>query len=214
MDGISQLPAWLGTAMLGAIIAAIGYVSKLFLDWFGAVQMAARSRQAKLVQLFAHLRATKTAYVVQCEHRSRLDKLITQRNPPGLPPLERGYEQRFTAAYPTMTEEEKVLHTMLRAITIYTLCPLNESILKWVGEDTYFKARTWGRGPATEVARKLAILESHLLLWRAKYAVWIPDNSAHALVFLVDEQRHGVGFPTGIEKDVESLLKRKWWSHG
>lgn len=29
MEGVSQIPNWLGTALLGAVIAAAGYVAKL-----------------------------------------------------------------------------------------------------------------------------------------------------------------------------------------
>ena len=32
------------------------------------------------------------------------------------------------------------------------------------------------------------------------------SDPAHALVYLDDEEQHGVGFPRGIEDDVEALL--------
>jgi len=41
----------------------------------------------------------------------------------------------------------------------------------------------------------LAQLEAHLVLWVAKYEAWISDQPEHALVFLADEEKHGVGFP-------------------
>jgi hypothetical protein len=83
------------------------------------------------------------------------------------------------------------------------------SILKWLREDTYFKTKAWGGGLQGQVARKLADLEVHLLLWYAKYKVWIPENPAHALVYLADEERHGIGFPEEIEYIVQELIKRK-----
>lgn len=65
-----------------------------------------------------------------------------------------------------------------------------------------------GKGLNTRLADKLAALEVHLQLWQAKYSVWIPENLTHSLVYLADEEEHGVGFPRGIENDVQELLKK------
>jgi len=54
--------------------------------------------------------------------------------------------------------------------------------------------------------QRLAELEPHLLMWLAKYAAWIPDSPAHALVYLADEEDHGVPFPKGIERVIEESL--------
>lgn len=210
MDSGAHIPEWLGTAVLGAIIAAVGYVAKLLLEWLGGVQTRLRTRRARLVELLSLLRAGKAAYEVQCDNRNRLERSLSERDPHIAASLG-GYERLFTVAYPSMTEDEKELHTILRTITVNTLRPLNESLLEWLRADTYFKARTWGSGLHVQVAQKLADLEAHLLLWHAKYTVWIPENPAHSLVYLADEEEHGVGFPRGIEDDVQELLKRRWW---
>jgi len=159
------------------------------------------------------MRAGKAAYEVQCDNRDRLAESISKRDPE-LAGSAEGYERLFTAAFPSMTDGERELHAIIRTITVNTLRPLNESLLKRLREDTYFKARTWGSGPSFLVARRLADLEAHLLLWHAKYAIWIPDNPAHSLVYLADEEEHGVGFPAGIERDVEQLLKARWGISG
>ena len=213
MDSVAHIPEWLGTAVLGAIIAALGYLAKLLLEWLGEVKIRLRTRRARLVEVFSLLRAGRVAFKIQSEHRNRLKESIAKRAPE-LDASLTGYERLFTAAYPSMTEDEKELHTLVRTITVNTLRPLNESLLKWLREDTYFKARTWGSGLYVQVAQKLADLEAHLLLWHAKYTVWIPENPAHSLIYLADEERHGVGFPSGIENDVQELLKRRWWIGG
>jgi hypothetical protein len=41
--------------------------------------------------------------------------------------------------------------------------------------------------------------DARSVLWRAKYEFWIPDKPERAIVYMADEQQHGVGFPTGIE---------------
>src|SRR5712691_2980458 len=53
---------------------------------------------------------------------------------------------------------------------------------------------------------QLGALEAHLLMWIAKYSAWIPDTPAHALVYLADEEAHGVPFPSGIERTIEQAL--------
>jgi len=51
-------------------------------------------------------------------------------------------------------------------------------------------------------------LQAHLLLWLAKYEIWIPASPEHALVYLADEKEHGVGFPRGLDELVDATLKR------
>jgi len=56
------------------------------------------------------------------------------------------------------------------------------------------------------LAELLNQLDAHLLLWLAKYKRWMPDRPDHALVYLDDEERHGLGFPTGLDQAVEAVL--------
>jgi hypothetical protein len=155
------------------------------------------------------------AYTIQSRHRNRLWELIGDRDPElARSAGEHGYDRLFALAYPHMTAEERELHELVRAITEHTLKPLNDSLLAWLGEDTYFKARTWGSGLHASLAADLADLEVHLLLWMAKYEVWIPGAPENALVYLADEQDHGVGFPGELQELVERALKRWWWSFG
>jgi hypothetical protein len=213
MVGVEKIPEWMGTAVLGAVIAAAGYVAKLLLEWLGEIRKRGRTRRSQLVELHSLLRAGKAAFNVQCENRDRLEELIFQKDSELAKSIS-GYERLFTAAYPNMSANEKELHAIIRAITTNTIQPLNKDLLEWLREDTYFKATTWGSGLRSQVARKLADLEAHLFLWRAKYTIWIPNDPAHSLVYMADEERHGVGFPNGIEDDVQELLKKRWWVGG
>jgi len=49
-------------------------------------------------------------------------------------------------------------------------------------------------------------LQTHLILWNAKYDIWITDHPERALVHMVDEQAHGIGFPSGIDEAVANAL--------
>jgi hypothetical protein len=51
------------------------------------------------------------------------------------------------------------------------------------------------------------------LLYRRKpvfmdgdYEIWIPDYEEHALVYLADERRQGIGYPAGLDETVEKNL--------
>ena len=54
--------------------------------------------------------------------------------------------------------------------------------------------------------RGIAELQTHLILWNAKYDIWITDHPERALVYMVDEQAHGIGFPSGIDEAVTNSL--------
>ena len=199
-----ELPAWIGPAVLGAVLAAAGYIAKLLLEWIGEVRRTIRDRKARLVELYSLLRAGKVAYDVQSNSRDRLEAAIKKRLPALASVM--GFERLFSATYPEMTVDEKELHTIIRAYTEHTIRPLNESVLQWLREDTYFMAQMGARGPQGKLARRLAHLEAHLLLWQAKYKIWIPETPSHSLVYLADEEDHGLGFPSGIEDDVLAVI--------
>lgn len=61
---------------------------------------------------------------------------------------------------------------------------------------------------AAELSELLNQLDAHLLLWLAKYEGWIPNRPDHALVYLADEEEHGLGFPNGIEETLAAVLSR------
>ena len=123
-----------------------------------------------------------------------------------------GYERQFSIAYSKMTEDERELHTIIRSYTMNTFAPLNKQLLEWLRSDTYFKGMPWRKGAYSVVAKRLTELEAHLLLWEAKYTVWIPDYPEHSLVYLADEEEHGIGFPKNIKEDVANLLQTKWFN--
>jgi hypothetical protein len=152
-----------------------------------------------LVQLQSLLRAGFYTYDTQIGHREKLTDMIEQRTSKKLSSGVEGYDQFFADAFESFVASEKELHDIIRAFTIHAMRPLNMSLLQWIRDDAYFKGQS-GDTPLGKLAAALARLEIHLILWLAKYEVWIPEFKAHALVYLVDEKNHGVGFPTGIEE--------------
>jgi hypothetical protein len=204
MDQIAQFPEWLGAALIGAVLASLGYVGKLIVEAWNSYRNARNEQRARLVELHCLLKAGKTSYLIQHELRSRLDALIA-KNQPNLP-NEGGVEKRFTAAYKKFSPTEKELHSLIQSITVHSLKPTNEAMAKWLKNDTYFKAQRLDDSLSGRLASQLFDLEAHLLLWSAKYEAWIPGHPEHALVYLADEERHGVGFPKGIDSVIEEAI--------
>lgn len=197
---------WAGTAVLGALLAAFGYVAKLIIEFVTAVRRKRRERQAALVRLGSLLQASAVAFKVQKELARRLLAKIAESRPDFK--IEGGDERAMSRAYDSLTDEEREMHKIVRGYTISALRPTNEKLLEWVREDTYFKGRKSSNKLESDFALELSLMEAHLLLWLAKYEAWIPDSPHHALVYLADEQAHGLGFPRSIDGTVAALLGR------
>jgi len=202
---IVPLPEWLATALLAAALATLGFVGKQVLEWIVALRGARRARRAKLVTLLSLLNGSAAVFRVQATLRDHLFKSLVQRNP-DLKNSGLGYEAVFSASFPTLTDEERKLHTMIRGYTVSGLKPLNESMIQWLQVDTEFKLARSRKKALQALARQLSALEPHLLMWLAKYAAWIPETPSHALVYLNDEEGHGVPFPKHIEYTIEAVL--------
>jgi hypothetical protein len=203
---VTSLPQWIGAAILGALIALIGWLGKQLVAWFAALRAEERQRRAQLAELLALLRAGDVAFRVQKDNRNRLSELIRVRDPTSakLP-----YDKQFAGAFPSMPDNERELFEIIRAYTIFTFQPLNAALLKWLAADVTFRVRAPGQTRRAQLANYLADLEAHLLLWQAKYNAWIPDHPERALVYLEDEERHGVRFPQGGTKLVEAILHQQ-----
>ena len=194
MPDAPEAPFWAAPALLAAFIAALGFLGKTAADLVLRLREAARERKSRLTELYALLRAGDVAFAVQRELRKRLAEQLRLRLPEAanLPP---GYDRLFATTYRVMNEEERQLHLLIRTITVHTFRPLNQSLLDWLRADRYFRAVPPSHRRLGSLALFLAQLEAHLVLWVAKYEAWIPNHPEHALVFLADEERHGVAFP-------------------
>lgn len=194
----------LSKTVVAAVIAALGYVGKLLTDAWIKHQATKRERRVLLVELQSRLRATKVSFQIQNTHAIRLFELLKAR----MPELDTsvGYDRTLSQAFAKMNQEERDLHAMIRSITVNSLRPANGALLKWLSGDRYFKAQYGGARELRVLAAKLAELQTHLILWNAKYEIWIIDHPERALVYMVDEQAYGTGFPSGIDEAVAQAL--------
>src|SRR6476620_802947 len=110
-----SMPAWLGTAAIGAIIAAVGYVGRLFVETWREYRQTKNLRFAALVTLHSLLKVSRVSFEIQNGNAVRLVGQITNRRPQ----LAReGYEDTLTAAFAEMTPEERELHAIIRGISV------------------------------------------------------------------------------------------------
>ncbi len=189
-----MMPEWLWTPLIGAVIAALGYVAKLAVEELALRRAIRRERRSKLVALQSLLLASKRVFEIQNKLIRRLCHEIESENPQ----LSGPYDEVLASGYPRMNERQKLDHGLIRAYTTNAMHPLNLAMIDWLATDTYFKGQA-GTGSPDDLASNLQTLEAHLLLWRAKYTFWIPDKPERAIVYMADENEQGVGFPTGIE---------------
>src|SRR4051794_35105955 len=191
-------------AIIAAAAAALGFVGKELWVVGKAYLDQQRQRRSRLVQLHSMLRAAHTSFLTQHKHREALRKSI-EKNHANVRRLgdNETIDDYFARSYSELSEEEGKRHAIIRGITMYSLRPLNAFMLKWLQDDEYFKG---AQKPALQpLSDPLARLEVHLLHWLAKYEVWIKDER-RALVYLDDEDKHGVGFPTDIDRLVAEVV--------
>ncbi len=185
---------------IGAATAALGYVVNLAGRSVDQYILRRSARKSSLIDLQSQLLASKSAFIAQAKLRNRLSEEV-EKAMPGLAGL--GYDEMLADAYPNMTDEQKRSYGLIRAYTVKAIKPLNEAMSAWLKLDRDFKHKTDKLGFA------LQDLEAHLVLWHAKYEFWIPDHPERALVYLADEEKHGVGFPSGIEDLVMEKTARR-----
>lgn len=202
-----QIPEWIGTAVIGAVLAALAFIGKSLVEMYKAYKDTQRLRRSKLIELQSLLKATHVAFRIQNDHARTLTGRIVS-NYSEISGKFIGYEDKISGMYNYMNDEEKELHAIIRGITVSALFPTNKAILAWLRSDSYFKASKSKKGLYADLAQMLLTLDSHIILWIAKYEAWIPDHPERALVYLADEKKHGLGFPSGIDDVVNEILTR------
>jgi hypothetical protein len=191
--------------VIGAIIAGLGYVAKLLFDSFSEYRKVRRQRAARLVELDALLHSSRVSFEVQ--QRNVLQLLIdVARRDSRLLAGARGYENKLLQAQSSLVTAEEERRKVVQGITIYAMRPTNQALVEWMRTDDYYRAKLGKWSRFAELAEYLAQLEAHLLLWLAKYDAWMGD-ARHNVIYLDDEEKHGLKFPRGIDHVVDQLLR-------
>lgn len=194
--------------MIGTGLASIfGFFAKYGWDYFQAKKQVQKDRIKKLETLKGLLVESGNLFVMQNKLLRRLVSTMSDRlkiqNPDSI-----GYQSFICDHYEKMDEHERDMHSVIRGTTMNSMKIVNAEMLKWLKEDNEFKINSvkcirdkFGEG----VSDQLNQLELHLNLWHDKYAVWM-ESEKHCVVYLDDDEKHGVGFPTGIENVINLCL--------
>jgi hypothetical protein len=174
--------------ILGGLVAGLGYVGKLVLSEIDSIRQRRRSRIVRLIEIQSLLLASQAVFREQCKVRNELVASLEM-----VATTTRGYDAILAESFGGMSEQQRLIHSLVRSYTVDGLHPLNRSMLSWLAEDRDFLARS------DELGRALRQLQAHLVLWLAKYATWIPGRPERALVFLGDRLDKSAAFPGGIE---------------
>lgn len=195
-------------ALTGALVAgglaAAGYIGKILVEAWRNGQSERRSRQARMLELDSLLAASQSVFLQIIELSKQLSEYLRYIHPDA--EADQGYEFLFTTMYSQFDLRAREMHSVIRGYTIAGLAPLNERLLTWLRTDQHERAPRRPTPRERDLAYALRQLERHLVLWSAKFPAWMEDHPEHALVFLGDEQRHGQGFPHGIEHLLHSVL--------
>ena len=201
------MTSWI-SEMIGTGLASIfGFFAKYGWDYFQAKKQVQKDRIKKLETLKGLLVESGNLFVMQNKLLRRLVSTMSDRlkiqNPDSI-----GYQSFICDHYEKMDEHERDMHSVIRGTTMNSMKIVNAEMLKWLKEDNEFKINSvkcirdkFGEG----VSDQLNQLELHLNLWHDKYAVWM-ESEKHCVVYLDDDEKHGVGFPTGIENVINLCL--------
>lgn len=202
------MSSWIGE-MIGTGLASIfGFFAKYGWDYFQAKKRVQKERIRKLETLKGLLVESGNLFEMQNKLLRRLVSTMSERlkleNPSSI-----GFQTFICENYDKMDEHERDMHSVIRGTTMNSMKIVNTEMLKWLKEDTEFKINsvkyirdTFG----DSLVKQLSKLELHLNLWHDKYSVWM-DSEKHCVVYLDDDEKHGVGFPSGIELVIDLCLK-------
>lgn len=204
-----NIPTWIMDAVTTGFTALVGFFVKYGVDLFNSRKQLNNERIRKLEDLKGMLEESKNLFIMQNKLVKRLVNEVRTRMNMNETSLAGGYEQFLTENYDSMTEAEKDTHSVIRGTTMNSVNIVNEELQKWITNDKEFKINSVRELRKThfgeKFSRNLSNLELHLNLWRDKYTVWM-HNEKHCVVYLDDEEQHGVGFPKGIEDMVNEAL--------
>ncbi len=203
----TEIPDWLGAAIIGAIFAAVGYLARELIERRKVNQAIVAENISNLKSLLRLLGIQKRVYDLQCEQRNELVSHLEEQFPEEVVKYA-GFEEKFEYLYDKMNLRDREIHLVIRSYTKGSLLPLNKKIQE-IAQNINVNLLKVNPEEKEKLKVLLEDLDLHLTLWLAKYEDWIPDNPKHSLVYLVDEKEHGVGFPKGIEDVISKTLEKK-----
>jgi hypothetical protein len=203
-----QIPEWIISSVTTGLTALLGVGGKYAWDYLMEKKQLRQTRIEKLEKLKGLLNESNGLFKMQNRLVTRLAEDMIDRLSTDSKPTINGFEAFFTQKFDSMTESEKETHAMIRATTLNSINRINGEMLTWLTGAHDFKSnsvRALKKTCGKELADILSQLELHLNLWQDKFAIWMA-NEKHCVVYLDDEEHHGVGFPKGIDSMIERAI--------
>ena len=215
---LNSIPEWLGGAVIGAIVAALGFLGKRLYD---AIEKTRTERKnavereklrrgeaiAQLEQLQALLDESWSIFTSQNYQRNRLASLLQERYGDKVP-LQLGYDEAFYQMYGQMKPEERELFQIIRGLTMHSMYRVNERLRQWTDNNKTAGQLVGELTPAIQqLDSQLLQLKAHLSHWFAKYNTVFAKDERRSLVYLGDEKAQGVEFPAGLESALDKALE-------
>lgn len=206
MEFLLTIPDWLGQAILAAVSATLGFFGREIYKSVKASREAKSRRRLYLQQLDSLLQESRALFQSQRAQAQRLYEAILKAHPGAVAPG-MSLDQAFSTAYDTLSDSERQHHAIIRGVTETAVHSANLKMSEWLETDDWFKRQGHKSKELMELSEQLRRLELHLNEWLAKYESVFTKDHRLALSYLAAEEGHGTGFPTGIERKVEAVLK-------
>ena len=110
---LTTIPEWIGTALLGAVIAALGFVGKQLYELWSGLRKAQAARLASLTNLSVLLAASRTLFLVQNRWARSLLEMLGKKYPDAVDAAD-GFEAAFSTLHDEFSSEETALHNQIR----------------------------------------------------------------------------------------------------
>lgn len=198
-------------AAFSIIGSAAGFVAKdLYGGWREAQaqkRAAAEASLGALKELSTLLDESYRIFTVQNDQAQRLLRQL-KRNHGRNVPDNIGYDETFYLMHDRFAREEAALQKLIRSTTMNSQRRVNLAMSAWLDRNAALLHDSQPSAERAALASELRILKLHLNQWHDKYDAWIPNDPKRSLVYLADEEAHGVGFPPGLEEAVRNAIAR------
>ncbi len=128
---LNNLPEWIGTGLLGAVIAAMGFVGKLLYELWSDRRNAQAARLARIIDLSALFTASRVLFLVQNRWARSLLELLRKNHPEKSDNAD-GFESVFTSLHDAFSTEEAALLIELHAHLLLWRCKYDA----WIPTDS------------------------------------------------------------------------------
>jgi hypothetical protein len=204
MTALTNIPDWIGEAVLAAVSAVLGFLAKEIWSALKARRDRKTAQVSALQDLRRLLEDSRSVFRSQNYLARRLLTRLRAKHPsvavPGL-----GFDETFYRLFAEMDEEERELQALIRSTTLHSMRTLNEALQAWLQTHKTFRTPSQSTQAQVRLSEELQELELHLNQWFDKYKAVTP-NEQRSLVYLADEKKQGVAFPKGLKPTVDAVL--------